>query len=96
MSALTPEQQAREQIDGMLEAAGWRVQPYAAMNRAAGRGVAVCEFPLTTGPVDYLLFANGRPIGVVEAKKQGTTLSAVEPQAKRYCESLPDWMQPLA
>jgi hypothetical protein len=37
MPALTPEQQAHEQIDAMLAAAGWKVQPYAAMNRTGGR-----------------------------------------------------------
>jgi type I restriction enzyme R subunit len=96
MPMLTPEQQAREQIDRMLQAAGWVVQSYAGMNRTAGPGVAVCEFPLTTGPVDYLLCGDGRPIGVIEAKKAGTTLSGVEPQALRYGASLPGGMQRLA
>ena len=70
---LTPEQKARQTIDQMLEAAGWQVQTRETMNRTASLGVAVCEFPLTTGEVDYLLFADGRPIGVVEAKAEGTT-----------------------
>ena len=96
MPMLTPEQEAREKIDRMLSDAGWLVQSYDEMNRTAGPGVAVGEFPLTTGPADYLLFGEGRPIGVVEAKKVGTTLSGVEPQAKRYCASLPEMMQPLA
>jgi glutamate synthase domain-containing protein 3 len=37
---LTPEQQARQQIDRMLQAAGWLVQSYSGMNRTAGPGVA--------------------------------------------------------
>lgn len=93
---LTPEQEARQQIDRMLEEAGWRVQPREQMNRTAARGVAVCEFPTQTGPVDYLLFADGRPIGVVEAKRAGTPLSGVEPQAWRYASSLPDGLRQLA
>ena len=31
--------------------------------------VAVREFPTSTGPVDYALFVDGMPVGVVEAKK---------------------------
>ncbi len=98
---LTPEQEARRQIDRMLEAAGWQVQSRERLNRTAAAGVAVCEFPTTTGPVDYLLFAQGRPIGVVEAKRAGTTLSGVEPQAWRYAANLPEplaalaWHEPL-
>ena len=96
MSFLTPEQQARAQIDHMLADAGWAVQTRHEMNRLASTGVAVCEFPLTTGEVDYMLFAEGRPIGVIEAKPAGTTLSGVEPQAIHYCEGLPEILQPLA
>ena len=55
---MTPEQKAREQIDRQLEWAGWLVQGYSAMNIAAGLGVAVREFPLTTGHADYLLYAD--------------------------------------
>lgn len=92
----TPEEEAREEIDRMLEAAGWQVQSRRAMNRLAADGVAICEFPLTTGEADYLLFAGGRPIGVIEAKAVGTTLSGVEPQAARYNVSLPADLRPLA
>jgi type I restriction enzyme R subunit len=46
--------------------------------------------------VDYLLFAEGKPIGVVEAKKASTPLSGVEPQAVKYCSGLPDVLRPLA
>lgn len=96
MPILTPEQEAREQIDHLLEAAGWQVQTRAEIKRTAALGVAVCEFPLTTGQVDYMLFADGRPIGVVEAKPAGTPLSGVEPQAIKYCAGLPPMLQPLA
>lgn len=93
---LMPEQAAREQIGRMLEEAGWQVQSRDRMNRTAAKGVAVCEFPTKTGPVDYLLFAQGRPIGVVEAKRVGTTLSGVEPQAWRYAAGLSDGLAQLA
>ena len=68
---LTPEQQAREQIDRMLLAADWRVQPKERMRLHAARGVAVCEYALSGGFADYLLFVDRRPIGVVEAKRWG-------------------------
>ena len=45
----TPEEKARETIDALLEAAGWRVQDRSALNLGAARGVAVREFPLTAG-----------------------------------------------
>jgi type I restriction enzyme R subunit len=35
--------------------------------------VAVREFPLRTGSADYLLYADGKAIGVVEAKLEGET-----------------------
>jgi len=96
MPVLALEQEARQQIDEMLKAAGWEVQSYQRMNRSGAPGVAVCEFPLSTGWVDYMLFADGRPIGVVEAKAVGMPLSGVEPQAMDYCAGLPEGLRPLA
>lgn len=46
----TPEQRARRQIDAQLIACGWVVQDYRQFNPAAGRGIALCETPLKTGP----------------------------------------------
>jgi type I restriction enzyme R subunit len=95
----TPEAKAREAIDEQLEAAGWRVQSRDRMNLSAGRGIAVREFPLTTGLADYMLFVDRRAIGVVEAKPAGTTLAGVEPQSDKYSTGLPDylpaWHRPL-
>ena len=51
------------------------------MNISAGLGVAVREFPLTTGEADYLLYADAKAIGVVEAKPEGHTLTGVETQS---------------
>jgi type I restriction enzyme R subunit len=42
----TPEEQARQKIDQLLDAAGWQVQDRSALNMGAARGVAVREFPL--------------------------------------------------
>ena len=87
---MTPEQQARAEIDRLLEAAGWAVQDYARMNRRAAPGVAVREYPLTNGFADYLLLVDGKAAGVVEAKPVGTTLSGVAEQSARYLAGLPE------
>ena len=77
-------------IDGQLVEAGWLVQSRERMNRSAGLGVAVREFPTTSGPVDYALFVGGTLCGVVEAKPEGTTLSGFSDQAARYMGGVPE------
>jgi hypothetical protein len=42
----TPESRARQNIHQLLTAAGWIVQSREAVNLAAGRGIAIREFPL--------------------------------------------------
>jgi len=86
---LAPEQHARQRIDAMLEQAGWVVQDYRTVNLYAGLGVAVRELPTSAGPADYVLFVNRQAVGVIEAKKVGTTLSGVEPQTLKYQANIP-------
>jgi type I restriction enzyme R subunit len=87
---MTPELQARQQIDRQLEACGWAVQDRKRMNIYAALGVAVREFPLGDGEADYLLYADGKVIGVVEAKPEDHgTLAGVEGQSTKYVTSLP-------
>jgi type I restriction enzyme, R subunit len=86
----TPEAQARESIDAQLAATGWIVQDYKAADFTASRGIVLREVPLTTGPCDYLLLVDRKPVGIIEAKKAGTTLSTVAEQSARYANSLPD------
>ncbi|CAN5188724.1 hypothetical protein BH11PSE9_BH11PSE9_28720 [soil metagenome] len=69
---MTPEAQARQQIDAKLSAAGWVVQDLKQLNLGAATGVAVREFPTDTGPADYLLFIDRAPVGVIEAKHDNT------------------------
>ena len=92
LSYLTPEARARVHIDEMLELAGWAVQDAKQVNLTAARGVAVREFILKSphGRADYLLFVDRTPIGVVEAKKEGETLTGVEWQSAKYRDGLPD------
>ena len=75
---MTPEEKARRDIDRQLDQCGWLVQDRSEMNISAGPGVAVREFPMITGEADYLLYADGKAIGVVEAKPEGHTLAGVE------------------
>ncbi len=87
---MKPEEQARQKIDQLLEAAGWSVQDYRQLNLRASLGVAVRDLSLKTGPADYVLFVDGRPVGVIEAKPFGTTLSGVAEQSGGYLASIPD------
>ena len=77
---MEPEDLARQQIDKMLEASGWIIQDYKDLNLGAGKGVAVREYPLSKDASDYALFIDRIPVGVVEAKPQGWTLSGVTTQ----------------
>ena len=85
----TPEQQARERIDAMLQEAGWAIQNMGALNPYEKLGVAVREYPTDAGPCDYMLYVGGQPCGVIEAKKVGTTLTSVEAQTAAYAKALP-------
>lgn len=91
---MTPEQKAREVIDKKLAQSGWVVQDRKHLNLLAGLGVAVREFPTSTGPVDYALFVEGIPVGIVEAKKDaaGENITVVEDQSSRYAHSTLKWV----
>jgi type I restriction-modification system DNA methylase subunit len=70
---IAPEQQARAIIDEQLTAAGWVMQDRDEVNLAAAAGVAVREFPLTTGEVTNPPFS----------KKSSVTFINEEGEAKR-------------
>lgn len=86
---MTPEELARKNIDNLLAEAGWRVQDRSELNLGTGLGVAVREWPFTSGPADYLLFVGRKPVGVIEAKPEGATLSDVAVQSDKYLTSAP-------
>lgn len=100
-AGLTPEQQARAEIDRLLIAAGWDVCDLKQANIHASRGVAIRNFTLADGYgfADYLLYVDAKAAGVIEAKRQGATLSGVETQSGKYSKglpaSLPAWTRPL-
>jgi len=81
-----PEQLARDHIDAMLLASGWVIQDKKTFNLSAGIGVAIREFQTSVGPADYVLFVNGKPVGLIEAKREeeGVRLTMVEDQSTEY------------
>jgi type I restriction enzyme R subunit len=91
---MKPEDLARDRIDAQLDDCGWTVQDGKAMNIMAGPGAAVREFILKPGHgrADYLLYVDGKVLGVIEAKPEGHTLRGVETQSAMYTEGLPDGM----
>ncbi len=94
--AETPEAIARKTIDKLLTEVAWIVQSRDEANVTAGRGVAIREFPLKAGYgfADYLLYVDGAPAGVIEAKKEGETLTGYEIQTEKYSVGLPDELKP--
>src|SRR5450755_3361270 len=89
---MAPEQEARAEIDKLLGGAGWSVQFREHVDLTAAQGVAIREYPLKKGHgfADYLLYVDGAAVGVIEAKKAGVPLTAVEIQTAKYSEGLPD------
>lgn len=87
---MLPEEKARQCIDAKLIEAGYVLQDYSRINIYAGKGVIVREYPTSTGPCDYLIFINQKPVGIIEAKadEHGFELvTAVEGQTNRYVNS---------
>ncbi len=93
---ITAEDRARQTIDRLLTDAGWLIQSRDETNINAARGVAIREFPLKSGygEADYLLYVDAVPAGVVEAKKEGATLSGYEIQTEKYSVGLPPELKP--
>ena len=85
----TPEQIARDNIDKQLIACGWIIQNKKEINLNAGIGIAIREYQTDTGPADYMLFVDKKPVGVIEAKKveEGFRLTDYEEQSRDYAES---------
>lgn len=86
MTNQNPEQIARDQIDKQLLDCGWVVQSKSKINLSENLGVAVREYLTDVGPADYVLFVDGKPVGVIEAKREeeGHKLSVHEDQAEDY------------
>jgi type I restriction enzyme R subunit len=90
-----PEQQARDQIDAQIRAAGWVIQNANAIDFNEGQGQAVREYITDCGPADYVFFVDRRPVGVNEAKKEtlGQNITTVETQTENYAAAKLKWVQ---
>ena len=92
---MKPEEKARVIIDRMFEEAGWKVvdRDKYAPNMTA---VAIREgLMVGNREADYLLFLNGKAVGVLEAKRIETDINSdiVQEQARLYTRSCPKWCQ---
>lgn len=92
---MTPEEKARLVIDDKLRQSGWVIQDMKKLNLSAALGVAVREFPTSSGEVDYALFVDEKPVGVAEAKREekGESITDVEVQSGRYANSTFKWIK---
>lgn len=93
-----PEQKSRQSIDKILTGAGWLLQDLKQLSPSASIGVVMREYHTDSGPADYVLFVDRKPVGVIEAKKEGTILTPVEDQTGKYATSKLRWQkdgQPL-
>ncbi len=84
-----PEQIARDNIDKQLVACGWIIQSVRQINLNAGTGIAVKEYLTDVGPADYVLFVDGKPCGVIEAKREeeGHRINVHEKQVEDYANA---------
>jgi type I restriction enzyme, R subunit len=73
-------------IDEKLIKTGWdKILPYAeGLDTSSLHNTAVTEYMTETGPADYALFANGKLVAFVEAKKISLGPQNVLQQAQRY------------
>ncbi len=90
----TPEQKARDNIDKMLDEAGWKVQDKKKIDFNAGLGIAVREYDTDVGPADYALFVDTKAVGVIEAKPEdwGQKITTVEEQSGGYAAAKLKWV----
>jgi type I restriction enzyme R subunit len=84
-----PEQIARDKIDKQMAACGWIIQDLKHINLHASIGVAVKEYSTDIGPADYVLFVEGKPCGILEAKREEEAhhLAVHESQAEYYASA---------
>ncbi|MEI7594213.1 MAG: DEAD/DEAH box helicase family protein [Bacteroidota bacterium] len=89
MTNQNPEQIARDNIDSQLVACGWIIQSVKKINIHANIGVAVREYSTDVGPADYVLFVEGTPCGIIEAKREeeGHRISVHESQGEEYAKA---------
>jgi type I restriction enzyme R subunit len=90
----TEEEKARDNIDDLLNQAGWVIQNKKSIDLNEGLGQAVREYHTDNGYADYVLFVNKKAVGVIEAKKEdyGHKITTVEEQTKGYATAKLKWV----
>lgn len=83
---------ARLGLAPQLEAAGGVAQDFQTMNLRAALDTALREFSLATGQADWLLYASGKVIGIVEAEPPGRTPACLESQSAKYAVGPPNYL----
>lgn len=91
---MTPEEKSRRKIDNMFKDAGWKIVDRMHYNPYIS-AVAIEEGLLKGNlETDYLLFLEGKAVGVLEAKREEKALSdIVAEQAENYTHQLLNWYQ---
>jgi len=91
---MLPEEKARLEIDSKLQDAGWQITDRENYSPSVS-AVAVAEGLLKGNlEADYLLFLEGKAIGILEAKKADISLTeVVAKQAENYAHKLLSWYQ---
>lgn len=82
-------QTRRDRINKKLQSLkpAWKIIKYASdLDVSSLNGHAVEEYPTANGPADYALFAKGRLLGILEAKRVKVGPQNVLEQAKRYAK----------
>ena len=75
---MTPEEQAREKINRLIEASGWTYREEALAGRRSGRGFS-----------DYVLYhGGGLAVAVLEAKRAEVPSLSGKEQAREYADSI--------
>ena len=95
---MKPEEKARKVIDKLFAASGWQVvdrESYAPTISAAAIEEGLLNHNMEA---DYLLFINGKAVGVLEAKKEDVDVSAdwVKAQAEKYVNNVPGLYQTIS
>jgi type I restriction enzyme R subunit len=85
-----PEWKTRKvRIDKRLDQSGWQVVPKGAVRPARFyQHHALEEYPTDNGPADYALCADGKVLGIVEAKELSLGPQNVLVQAERYARGV--------
>lgn len=82
------EQKAKVSIDRLLTAASLAVQAYKHYNPGAPHSIALRDVQLKDGRCDYPLIVDRAAVGIIEAKREGKTLSDVADQSAFYAGNL--------